>query len=283
MWKETFTHEKRPLHMKRDICMWKETYVCETCICEKNPLHVWPETYKRNMYNIKTTSEMFTHTLTLSLTLSLSQCLKALGAASSDYAIGKTLILMKRQVCCSVLQLLQCVAVYCSVLKCVAVCCSMLQWLCHWQDSYPHETPGLLQCVAVVAVRCSALQCVAVFCSVLQCVAVTMPWASLLPSWIARCVAVCCSVLQCFAACCSVLQCVATWCSVLQHGAVCWSVVQYDAVCCAELYVLRCVALCGGRAMAMPYSRHYICKHKHTRTHTHRYVNISQIQGGEDP
>jgi len=41
---------------------------------------------------------------------------------------------------------LQCVAVYCSV-QCVAVCCSVLQ------------------CVAVC---CSVLQCVAVFCSVWQ-------------------------------------------------------------------------------------------------------------------
>jgi len=46
-------------------------------------------------------------------------------------------------------QVLQCVAVCCSVLQCVAVCCSEL----------------LLQCVAV---HCSVLQCVALFCSVLK-------------------------------------------------------------------------------------------------------------------
>ena len=50
-------------------------------------------------------------------------------------------------VCCN---LLQCVAVRCSVLQCVAVCCSALQ---------------------CVAVRCSVLQCVAVCCSALQRVA----------------------------------------------------------------------------------------------------------------
>ena len=65
------------------------------------------------------------------------------------------------------LQVVQCVAVCCSVLQCVAVCCSVLQ---------------------CVAVRCSAMQCVAVRCSALQCVAVH------------------CSALQCVAVCCSALQ-----------------------------------------------------------------------------
>ena len=89
----------------------------------------------------------------------------------------------------SVLQLLQCVvvccSVRCSVLQCAAVCCSVLQ------------------CVAVC---CRVSQCVAVCCSVLQRVAL------------------CCSVLQCVAACCSVLQCGAVCCSVLQCGVVCVAV-----------------------------------------------------------
>ena len=50
---------------------------------------------------------------------------------------------------CSVLLVLQCVAVCCSVLQCAAVHCSVLQ------------------CVAVC---CSVLQCVAACCNVLQCV-----------------------------------------------------------------------------------------------------------------
>ena len=74
-------------------------------------------------------------------------------------------------------EVLQCVAVCCSLLQCVAVCCSALQR---------------------VAARCSALQRVAVCRSVLQCVAV------------------CCRALQCVAARCSVLQCVVVCCSVLQ-------------------------------------------------------------------
>jgi len=50
-------------------------------------------------------------------------------------------------VCCSVLQVLQCVAVRCSVLQCIAVYCSGLQW---------------------VAECCSGLQWVAVCCSVIH-------------------------------------------------------------------------------------------------------------------
>ena len=118
-------------------------------------------------------------------------------------------------------QVLQCVAVCCSVLQCVAVCCSVLQ------------------CVAVC---CSVLQCIAECCSVLQCVAV------------------CCSVLQCVAVCCSVLQCVAVCCSVLQSVEVCCSVLQCVAMCCrvwlAWMYawygnsyslstIQQCVAVCS--------------------------------------
>jgi len=110
-------------------------------------------------------------------------------------------------VCCSVLQCVQCVAVWCSVVQCSAVCCSVLQ------------------CVAVC---CSVMQCVAVCCSVLQCVAgilvsVCVFFYSRDFSCIYRggpqlscavCVAVC--VLQCV--CCSVcvavceLQCVCCMC-----------------------------------------------------------------------
>ena len=79
--------------------------------------------------------------------------------------------------CCSVLHVVQCGAVWCSVVQCGAVCCSVVQ---------------------CVAVWCSVLQCVAVCCSVLQCAAV------------------CCSVMQCVAVCCSVMQCAAVCCSVLQ-------------------------------------------------------------------
>jgi len=49
---------------------------------------------------------------------------------------------------------LQCVAMCCSVLQCVAVCCSVL---------------GVM--IIYMIMCCSVLQCVAVCCNVLQCVA----------------------------------------------------------------------------------------------------------------
>ena len=131
--------------------------------------------------------------------------------------------------------MLQCVAVCCSVLQCVAVCCSVLQCVA--------VCCSVLQCVAVC---CSVLQCVAVCCSVAvcrsvsQCVAGRWYWYSQIYIHITQinlnkqklsepyvylkpveqtlysatvpikksmqCVAVCCSVLQCVAVCCSVLQ-----------------------------------------------------------------------------
>jgi len=39
-------------------------------------------------------------------------------------------------VCCSVLSVLQCVAVCCRVLQCVAVCCSVLQCVAAWHDLF---------------------------------------------------------------------------------------------------------------------------------------------------
>ena len=87
--------------------------------------------------------------------------------------------------------LLQCVAVCCSVLQCATMCCSVLQ------------------CVAVCD---NVLQCIAVYCSVLQCAAV------------------CCGVLQCVAPCCCVLQCVTVCCSVLQCVAVCQTQVRCSIV-----------------------------------------------------
>ena len=81
------------------------------------------------------------------------------------------------------LDMLQCVAVCCSVLQCVAVCCSgRVRWI-----SFTHDTEQF------EAHCCSVLQCVAACCSVLQCVAV------------------CCSVLQCVAVC-SGLQCKGEMC-----------------------------------------------------------------------
>jgi len=77
-----------------------------------------------------------------------------------------------------VANMLECVAVYCSVLQCVAVCCSVLQ-------------------------------CVAVCCSELF-----TDQSALKGHARQSGVDICCSVLQCVAECCSVLQCVAECCSV---------------------------------------------------------------------
>jgi len=57
----------------------------------------------------------------------------------------------------SVYNILQCVAVCCSVLQCVAVCCSVLCQCRKWGT-------GVAEC-------CRVLQCVAVCCSALHCVA----------------------------------------------------------------------------------------------------------------
>ena len=112
------------------------------------------------------------------------------------------------------IQVLQSVAVCCSVLQCVAVCCSAYIW---------HLDPNHNFTIQV-------LQSVAVCCSVLQ-------------------YAVCCSALGSksqlrytgVAECCSVVCCGVLWCGVVQCGAVYCSLLQCVAVCCS---VLQCVAVC---------------------------------------
>jgi len=130
--------------------------------------------------------------------------------------------------------ILQCVAVCCSVVQCVAVCfrvlqtCSPTLWgrrhTSHmWHDSFTCETSVYFNMLQRVAVCCSVLQCVAACCSVLQCVA-AMPFDVvgqalhlMRVTWLLHVcdiytrqyVAMCRSVLQCVAAFCSVLQSVA--------------------------------------------------------------------------
>ena len=89
-------------------------------------------------------------------------------------------------VCCSVLQ---CVAVCYSVFQCVAVCCGVLR---------------LLQCIQV---------CIAVCSRVLPCVAVCVAVC------VAACVAVCCSV-RC-GVCCSVCWSV-RWCAHVNQVEIRW-------------------------------------------------------------
>ena len=124
-------------------------------------------------------------------------------------------------VCCSVLRVLQCAAVCCSVLLCVAESCTVLAVCCD-----------------VLAVCCSVLQCVAVYCSVLQCVAVccsvlqsvaqfghrhgphTMPDSVFLCAWwvATQHTATHCNTLQHTATHCNTLQHIATHCNTLQFA-----------------------------------------------------------------
>jgi len=126
------------------------------------------------------------------------------------------------------------------VLQCVAVCCSVLQSHCRCH--------GSRQCVAVC---CSVLQCVAVCCSVLQCVLdmrdVTH-WVASALEWI-------------HAPHCNTLQHTATHCNTLQHMAAQYRVGRRETpsnklntLCCSILVSLRmhvyiallqCVAVCS--------------------------------------
>jgi len=128
---------------------------------------------------------------------------------------------------------------YCSMLLCVAVCCSTTQYRVSVTDCSSSWGLEVLQCIAVCCsvlqcadVFCSSLQCIAVCCSVLQCVAVCCSVLQCVPisfvggkshhsvvycNVLQHCVAECCIVLQCVAAlCCRVLHCVVVCCSVSQ-------------------------------------------------------------------
>ena len=125
----------------------------------------------------------------------------------------------------SIVPVLRCVAVCCSVSQCVAVCCSVLQYVLSKPRSYNMCVTGSFSIVT----------------------------RSIVP--VLQCVALCCSVLQCVAECCSELQYIVTDTTslqkvhhlVLQHShslnsfcvAVCCSVLQCDAVCC-RMYWHRC-------------------------------------------
>jgi len=67
----------------------------------------------------------------------------------------------------SQLDVLQCVAVCCSVLQCVAVCCSVMQCV-----AVVRETQCLRAAAAHRVFCCNVLQCAAVCCSVFDSVAV---------------------------------------------------------------------------------------------------------------
>ena len=77
---------------------------------------------------------------------------------------------------------------YVNVLQCVAVCCSVLQVCC--KDIFIVISSSYVNVLQCVVVWCSVLQCVAVCCSVLQ--GKNWQWRSTLVSW--KCVALRCSV-----------------------------------------------------------------------------------------
>ena len=84
-----------------------------------------------------------------------------------------------------VLQLLQCVAVCCSVLQCVAECCNVCCSMFQKRTSSERDHTEAIRCGTLSNV----LQRVAVFCMALQACCREL---------------MCCSVLQCVAVCCSV-------------------------------------------------------------------------------
>jgi len=113
-----------------------------------------------------------------------------------------------------------------NLLQCVAVCCSVLQCV-----DFAIHPPDLRVCVlvrcfariccSVFAVCCSVLQCVAVCCNERQLCDSTAGSLSLRPGLtlgtnLLQCVAMCHSALRCVAVCWSVLECVGASCSVLQ-------------------------------------------------------------------
>ena len=111
-----------------------------------------------------------------------------------------------------VLQLLQCVAVCCSVLQCVAECCNVCCSMFQKRTSSERDHTEAIRCGTLSNV----LQRVAVFCMALQACCRELMCCSVL-----QCVAVCCSV--CYrepVVCCGVwhvsCRCVAVSCSVLQ-------------------------------------------------------------------
>ena len=112
---------------------------------------------------------------------------------------------------CTQRNVLQCVAVFCSVLQRDAVCCSGLQCAA----ALTNIMRAFTQCNVL---QYNELQCVAVCCSVQQCVpsCCNMLQHSQTLYVFAHCV-MCCSMFQYVVVCCSVWQCVAVCCSTHKH------------------------------------------------------------------
>ena len=54
-------------------------------------------------------------------------CCSVLQCVALSLIMDEERVAVMNEVCCSVLSVLQCVAVCCNVLQCVAMCCSVLQ------------------------------------------------------------------------------------------------------------------------------------------------------------
>jgi hypothetical protein len=216
----------------------------------KRDLHIWKETYKRDLCTWRTclphgvlqdVSVLQSHTHDgVRLLHAELQCVAGFRSnAHMQECVSRTM-------CCSVFQ---CVAVCCSVLQCVAVCCSCAH--------------RIQECV-YRTICCSVLQRVAVCCSVLQCVAVCFSCAHRIQECVYR--TICCSVLQCVAVCLSythhiqeyvqrprltchvwhVSACVSILHARWKQRCVCTHVARSSKhVCSRHISCLQCVAACS--------------------------------------
>jgi len=171
---------------------------------------------------------------------------------------------------------LQRVAVYCSVLQYIAACCSVSQRELEMLACLKMCGAGcchVLQCDTACKGCCRVLQCypvcVAVLRSVLHralqrvaacCSVSSRCWH--VPTCVVRGVAICCSVAPCVAACCSVLPCVAACCTVL-HSVLQRVHTDGHLICTFMLYMHTHVAIL-----------HSCSIHIHMYTYIYRYTYL---------
>ena len=155
-------------------------------------------------------------------------------------------------------------------MQCDAVCIiyGMIQPPDHFESISAFKAADVLQCVAVccsvlvcVALCFVEVQCGAACCSVVQYVSYTACSSHhmILSPSLPLTLQVCCSVLQCVAVCCSVLQCVAVCCSSahtfkrdLHSYSRCGCcdagrIIHHHVLCvcvCVCVYVCVCVCVC---------------------------------------
>jgi len=156
MSKEAYLCQKRSICIKRDVSISKETCLCQKRpgVCDKGPIHV-----KRDLSMSKEIYSCQKRPIHIKGDVSISKetclCKKRPNWIFLIFGGQPTAVLMKKitiitkatfgksQTCCSTISsggqqsaiflkcqhpdVLQCVAVCCSVLQCTVVCCSVLQ------------------------------------------------------------------------------------------------------------------------------------------------------------